>query len=337
MRMTDDQRKNHPNAAKIKILISFIALVFLTTIILFTMIISDVDGYYKDIEDYIFTIQSSSVIEIKNLLEDDLDKSLQTVSEQMEEEILQLDLDELEEQLNRGVIPDELSNIFEKYYTDLYLTGIENDDNDIFICTSNGIIYDSDLQYASEKGLERNWDYEISHQYNKDMASKTISNLLYKNSDSFLVFERKCSHEYGHQIYSSINEESLKTIISTEGLERLKDYTFLVPLYITENGDIFGKDDVVDGHLQKNNKFIIVQEYNLYDYIMIHHSLDSHMNITTIKRDHTRLDTLLKVFAISDIVAVVCSILFFSVLANDLYDANEEKAKLKKGNDNNDK
>lgn len=334
MDMMNDNRRNHPNIVKSSLLMSFIVLVFLSTIILFSIIIMDVNEYNKDVRTYIFNTQSEIVLTIKNELENNIDRSLHGLSQKMEEDIMNLDLVSLEENLNNGIIPDELRDIFDKYYDNVYLTGIENDNNDIFICNSKGIIYDKNLQYAAEDGQERTWEFEINNQYNKQMAEETVKKLLDKNTDeSFLVFERK--NKYNHYKYDTLDESTIEKIMFEEGLQGLKNYTFLLPIYITENGDIFGKDDIIDGHIQKNNKFIIVQEYSLYDYIIKNHSMDEYVDITTIEKDYVRIDTLLKVFAISDIVAILCTILFSASLSNNLYDSNEKNAQLTEEKENN--
>lgn len=323
-----DTAKNHPNSVQSSVLMSFIVLVFLSTIILFAIIIMDVNDYYRDTTNYVFNAQTNAILSIKTELEKNIEEPLQAITQEMENEIKSMDLDKLESQLNNGEIPKELSNIFDKYYGELYLTGIESDDNDIFVCTSEGIIFDNNIQYATETD-ERDWSLEVNRQYNKAMADKTITNLLNENSDtSFLVFERKNEIDTPHNIYDEINAETIKEIVSSEGLKGLKNYTFLVPVYITETGDIFGKDDVIAGHLQKTNKFIVVQEYNLYDYIIMNHSIDDYMDTTVIEKDYMRLDTLLKVFAISDIVAILCTIIFSATLSNNLFDSNERNAKL---------
>ena len=42
----------------------------------------------------------------------------------------------------------------------------------------------------------------------------------------------------------------------------------MVPVYITDTGDIFGQSDIVQGIHQDTHKFIIIQTFNLYDQIM---------------------------------------------------------------------
>ena len=59
----------------------------------------------------------------------------------------------------------------------------------------------------------------------------------------------------------------LKRIYKEEGLEGLESYQFLVPAYITDDGDIFGQKDVVKGVIRRNHKLVVIQEYNLYDQI----------------------------------------------------------------------
>ena len=66
---------------------------------------------------------------------------------------------------------------------------------------------------------------------------------------------------------SEMNYTNLEKIYVEEGIEGLKNYQFLVPMYITDTGDIFGQQDIEHGVRQDTHKFIVIQTFNLYDQL----------------------------------------------------------------------
>ena len=106
----------------------------------------------------------------------------------------------------------------------------------------------------------------------------------------------------------------------------MKSYTFLLPIYITDDGDIFGKYDVVGTHKQSNNKIIIIQEYSLYDYII---KMDIEDEMNEVARQsymisiQDQIMSHLYIFAISVIISVVCVIVIISIITNNLSDLDE--------------
>ena len=67
------------------------------------------------------------------------------------------------------------------------------------------------------------------------------------------------------------NYINFRKIYMEEGIHGFIRYSFFVPAYITEHGDIFGQKDIDKGIMQENHKFIILQEFNLFDQIQKYH------------------------------------------------------------------
>jgi hypothetical protein len=79
---------------------------------------------------------------IKKHLEEKLTDELTIIAKSIENDILNTkNLDNLEKELNSANdIPSSLEMIFRDNIYNVYLLGIENDNNNIFICNKNGII-----------------------------------------------------------------------------------------------------------------------------------------------------------------------------------------------------
>ena len=309
----------------LSLLIALVLLIFVSTMLIFSHLLKEVNGYFISVDKYFEEDISDNVLYIKEQLEEDVSKELMKVAQKIENDIVEnTDLDKLEKELNSADdIPDELEKIFRKNIYGVYLLGIENDRNDIFICNKNGILSDYDISSATDKE-NRTWKYEIKHQYNKKLAKNTSDKLITMEDYNNLVFEReKQSKNKNHKLYKEVTNDTIREIISREGFEGLKPYTFLVPVYITNDGDIFGKYDVVGTHKQTNNKIIIVQEYSLYDYIIatdIVDEINEQARQDHVKLEHRQIMSHLYIFAISMILSVICIIVIISIISNNIND-----------------
>ena len=309
----------------LSLLIALVLLIFVSTMLIFSHLLKEVNGYFISVDKYFEEDISDNVLYIKEQLEEDISKELMKVAQKIENDIVEnTDLDKLEKELNSADdIPDELEKIFRKNIYGVYLLGIENDRNDIFICNKNGILSDYDISSATDKE-NRTWEYEIKNQYNKKLAKNTSDKLITMEDYNNLVFEReKQSKNKNHKLYNEVTNDTIREIISREGFEGLKPYTFLVPVYITNDGDIFGKYDVVGTHKQTNNKIIIVQEYSLYDYIIatdIVDEINEQARQNHVKLEHRQIMGQLYIFAISIILSVVCIIVIISIISNNIND-----------------
>lgn len=325
--------KNSPVSKLLRIAVMFglIIILFITSIILYQILSTEIETCYDGMSKYSYNVQTESILSAKREIEFIINEPLKTSAKSIETEIKEtLDLDALEQKLNKGKIPHELDIIFCKFTKGSKCSYIDDSiRTNIFVCTKNGVIYDQDLGNATSNDQDRNWEFEIARQYNNEMAAKTIENLLNKNSTEMLVFERDQTENSNHKYYDHLNENIIKEIISSEGIDGLKEYSFLVPIYITENGDIFGKEDIVAGHIQDNNKFIVVQEYNLYDYITYNHYIEVYDNISEIDHSYNLVHVLLYSFGLSIIFAAIGTVIFASFMFNSILD-NDEKENDKK-------
>ena len=251
------------------------------------------------------SMEGTFITYVKNNIDANASSKLKDISHNIVDEIYNtMDTEQLQQELSDGIVSPELEKLFRSQILDICtIPGLDSQQNNIFICNSEGILADYSEIYASPANVKRTWEYEISQQANKELFKHTIEQMLNQDSTEFLVEERKNINS-NHAILSSMNQETLFELYSKEGLDSIKNYTFLVPVYVMKNNDIFGIADIVDGQRIDNNKFIIVQRYSLYDYIKLYH-LDAQVNTEI----HYKFEHSIFVFYMFIIVYVTLSLL----------------------------
>ena len=284
-----------------------ILFIFGTTLCIFNLIINE----GTDIENSMFTSLSERDAEYILLLKKNLDLSISDDTKQIalniENDIKEtINLDELQGQMDKGIYSKELENIFANHI---------KSNNNIMICNKDGIITDYNLSRATE---DRSWEAEINNQYNKELAKTTIKNILNQNTDSILVFESTKSKEEGHKYLSSLTEDDIIEIYLNEGIDGLKNYVFVVPAYITDKGDIFGKNDIFQGHKQNTNKIIVLQVYNLYDHIK-DYNIDKLLKNESLEDKLSSYKSSLYIYGIIYIISIISTMIFIFLLSNAIY------------------
>lgn len=301
--------KNNPNYKKYKNkLVNTMVFNLIITLICSTMMYYIVDHMHELQDDFTAeqnSMNSTYILYVKNIIDARSSSKLKDISHNIVNVIQnEMDKEELQKQLNSGTVSKELDSLFRNQIMNVCtVDGLDAQTNNIFICNSDGILADYSEVYAAPKNTKRTWDYELKSQQNKGMYKHTIDLLLTQDSTDFLVEER-VSNIKGHELITTMNQDKLFEIFNNEGLNGIKDYTFLVPVYIMKNNDVFGIADIVDGQRINNNKFVIVQRYSLYDYIKTFH-LDSQVNTGI----HYKFEHMFFMFYLFIILYVALSIL----------------------------
>lgn len=294
------------------------------TVICSTVMYYIVDHMHELQDDFIAeqnSMNSTYILYVKNIIDARSSSKLKDISHNIVDAIQnEMDKEELQKQLNSGTVSKELDSLFRNQIMNVCtVDGLDAQTNNIFICNSDGILADYSEVYAAPKNTKRTWDYELKSQQNKGMYKHTIELLLTQDSTDFLV-EEKVSNIKGHELITTMDQDKLFEIFTNEGLDGIKDYTFLVPVYIMKNNDVFGVADIIDGQRIDNNKFVIVQRYSLYDYIKTFH-LDSQVNIGI----HFKFEHMFFMFYLFIILYVSLSILtivyFISIFNRSVEDA----------------
>ena len=131
-----------------------------------------------------------------------------------------------------------------------------------------------------------------------------------------------------------MNYDNLKEVYVNEGLKGLKNYQFLVPIYITDTGDIFGNSDIIGGVPQNTHKFIIIQTYNIYDQLT--NMMPEYGDSSYIKNINERYDSILSMLYLCGIIVcitIVIMILYFFSVYNAICSVNAELISVLAGKD----
>lgn len=250
-------------------------------------------------------------------LKGDAYEQAKLISTKVESEIKDSDMDMIKSDLDNGVFSEQLYDIIRHNIEGKSLNGINNFRNDVIVMTQNGVYEDLSLKRASDASL-RDWQYEIDHAYNSSLEELAIDNIL-SHSDGLIIAEptnlmvKSCDHT----LLEEATITSLKDIYMEEGIEGLRNYEILVPVYITDTGDIFGQQDIIQGVEQNTHKIIIVQEFNLYDQIQymspeLYDDLIESENTNDLDVQYNRIFSLLYLIGIFYAANIVCMLFYFS-------------------------
>lgn len=236
---------------------------YLTTQTNYTESIASVNEQMKR---YMFSIIEENQDKAKTLLENK--------TSNIQEKILQeygLDRSQLEKDILYPNNDSKLSKIFDQQLSDSWINN-NSPDNRAFVGSTNSIIWNRTIDNYSFYDKEiLDWYDVIYSTYNEKFANESIESILKGNKQKydFIIWQNRSSNiSLDDMSMSKLLDELAK---NNYDLNELKGYELLVPVYITEDGDIFGVKDVNSLGLYNNNfKIIIVQRLNLYDIMQSH-------------------------------------------------------------------
>lgn len=187
------------------------------------------------------------------------------------------DLDDLEKGLNEDdpVYTQAVYDIIRNHIEGVHFGGLENNRNSMIVLEGyNTIIEDflvdpdsrdeskSDIVISGENIL----DYKDTT-YNKKLFSSAMQKIRNHTTGIIAIEPYNYIDNPDHNLIPEMNYTNLENVYVEEGIEGLKNYQFLVPMYITDTGDIFGQQDIEHGIRQDTHKFIVIQTFNLYDQL----------------------------------------------------------------------
>lgn len=199
-----------------------------------------------------------------NLLHKQAKNSAVNIASDIESDLKQLNLDKIQNDLDRGNTNSDLYNTIRNNIDGKSLNDIDNYKNGVTVMTQEGVFEDFNYERASAK--LRIWEDEIDKAWNKDLEREAIDRLLI-HSKKLIAMEKINHLNDKHIRIPELTEANLRKVYFNEGMDGLQNYQFKAAAYITETGDIFGNEDIVGGVKQKTHKFIIIQEFNLYDQL----------------------------------------------------------------------
>ena len=149
--------------------------------------------------------------------------------------------------------------------------------------------------------------------------------MIRQDVTTVFVEESVINNNEGHTVVTKMTEQELANIVEKEGLEGIRNYTFLVPVYIMENNDIFGANDIVGGRRVANNKFILVQRYNLYSYIRLYH-INEQFDHEATEYKFNIIFTLFYIFIIIYVFSILIFIMYSILILNKDIDDQQNKS-----------
>lgn len=266
------------------------------------------------------------------------EKEISKISEDIEKDILALsdeDLDKLHHDMTNNIHNQDLHEILMKNIEHQNLNGIKNHRNGVVVLSAEGYMEDFNYRRANlisddHESSFREWDDIIKNSYNETLERNAIEKLLNRTSGIIALESYDLVGNDNHIKIKEMNYESLLRVFLAEGMEGLRNYQIFVPYYITDIGDIFGTPDISQGIKVDNNKIIVVQEFNLYDQIMMTDTSELFGNneIENIASRYNELLRWLYIVGIILVTGVSGLIFYFCGIYNDIiereYDEHDE-------------
>lgn len=307
----------------------FIMLIFMSALVLYIYAVDSVkhteqasiNGYKEDAFDKIY-----AQLEILRKQSYDIAKSTATA---IENELREKDLNQIKMDMDSGKLNADLYDVICDNIHGKCLNGVSNYRNGIVVMTQNGIFEDFSYERASDTNTIRTWESEVKSSYNKELEEDAIHKIL-THSNSIIATERinrikSNKDKILHEKISEATFDTLKGVYMKEGIEGLKNYQFKTPAYITETGDIFGQEDIVQGVKKYNHKIIIVQEFNLYDQLMAFDdgSFYSKEDVQQIQERFSVTTVTLYILGLFYVVGIIALLFYFSGIYNRFIDNNQ--------------
>lgn len=156
----------------------------------------------------------------------------------------------------------KLSKLFDDILCNIY---VEKDTkyNKPFVISMENVVWNKSVSVVDEDS--NSLDNIIYYNYNYQLTNMAINDI--KAGSSNLIYW-KCNNDSYDNI-RVMDIHNLYDLYESNGSDALRSYELLVPIYITDSGDIFNISDVDSiGHKNKNYKLIVIQRISVYDIII---------------------------------------------------------------------
>lgn len=309
--------------SKINRLISIILLTLASFIIILTVcdnaILSIKNSRAAAIEDVKKREFDTVWMSILNYMEV-AEKQTSSVATNIENDIrANFDLKDLQTKLDNGDVEarEKLSEIFRENIDGVYIGEVNNNRNSIIILEGYDSIVEDlfvDPESREEGAVIENPSSPTLSQYqnttyNKELFTSAVRKIR-THTDKIIAIEPYNYIKGEHEKIREMNYHNLERVYINEGVQGLRNYQFLVPVYITDSGDIFGQKDIENGVPQENHKFIVIQTFNIYDQIMF--NSPEFGDDDYIGRINARYDRILNSLYIMGII--ICTLIVFIIV-----------------------
>lgn len=195
----------------------------------------------------------------------------------------------LENDIKNPTDNSKLSKIFDK----------ELHNKNIIVGSMDKILWNRTYgEYSTDLKDDYTLEDVIYKTYNEELSREAIDTILKLNSqkNDFIIWK---SGKSNIEISNNNIDELLNELQKYNyDINELKGYDILIPVYITEDGDILGVKDVdMIGRYNDNCKMVLVQKLNLYD-ILSHNKY----NIENYKDEVTRIQDMIEQLTDDEII-----------------------------------
>lgn len=195
----------------------------------------------------------------------------------------------LENDIKNPTDNSKLSKIFDK----------ELHNKNIIVGSMDKILWNRTYgEYSTDLKDDYTLEDVIYKTYNKELSREAIDTILKLNSqkNDFIIWK---SGKSNIEISNNNIDELLNELQKYNyDINELKGYDILIPVYITEDGDILGVKDVdMIGRYNDNCKMVLVQKLNLYD-ILSHNKY----NVENYKDEVTRIQDMIEQLTDDEII-----------------------------------
>lgn len=244
--------------------------------------------------------------------------SAEYVAKSIENDLRSHDLEQMKSDMDTGDINQEMYEVISKHIRGVTLNGVDNYKNGILVATKSGIVEDFNYERATKEGQIRTWDTEVENAYNDALQQDAVNKLMIHSNRRIIATEKFNYSSNTHIKISEMTKSNLKKVFDREGLDGLRNYQICAPAYITEHGDIFGKEDIIRGIKQDNHKLIIIQEFNLYDQILelSPDIFEMDGTIAKIQYEYSIILDIIYILGLFIVASVVILLFYFSHLYN---------------------
>lgn len=244
-----------------------------------------------------------------------------------------LDLDKLKTSLSDNDPYPEfdkiLRNTLQKNVFTRESVGMDQNINSIFVMVNGRLIanytHNKDFISSTTKLGDENSIYEIVEDtaYNKELCKNAIRKIENQQNEDIIIWQRNAPKNSDIPMYTNMTYDSLRCIFNEYGIEGLESYDILIPVYITEYGNIFGDYDT-PYNVEGNNKLILVQRLNVYDYLLHYapYALND-LDVSWLEMSHNSLISYIHIFECILYVAIVSYVLIVTVNINRIIDEQD--------------
>lgn len=315
---------------------------YLLTICLFAGCIVIAYGIRVSINRY-YTLSIQTSKDAKwNLLYTNLNAALDLSSSSLNEKATDIQRDIKYEQIDMKKLKESL--MYNRYYNDFDLVlrkhlqgniftnhyGMDPNRNNIFVLSNGNIV--SGFSHSNLRGIpfvdgcamsNNNVRDYVSEFYNTELSEKAID-MIEEQSEGLIVWQKTPPSDPNMKKYTSMSYATVREIYETYGIDGFESFTFLVPEYITEFGNIFGEYDT-SKDAGKNNKIVLVQKINLKDYLeeFASPSFFDWSDINHLRSRYEYMKIMISVFEIILYISILSYVIFVMFSINRILESSE--------------